>query len=135
MVRQGDLLISRANTTELVGAVSLVKIIPPKVLLPDKLWRVKFKEDSPILPEYTLHVLRQPDLRKIIGDLATGSSGSMKNISMEKAATLPIPIPPLSLHEEFASVVRRVESLRGRMSESERQVEGLFESLLAESFG
>jgi hypothetical protein len=37
-------------------------------------------------------------------------------------------------------VVARVESLRGRNSafeprETERQVEGLFESLLAESFG
>ena len=30
---------------------------------------------------------------------------------------------------------RDIESLRGRMSEAERQVEGLFESLLAESFG
>ena len=28
-----------------------------------------------------------------------------------------------------------VESLRGRMSEGERQVEGLFESMLSESFG
>ena len=28
-----------------------------------------------------------------------------------------------------------VESLRGRMGESTRQVEGLFESLLSESFG
>ena len=135
IVQQGDLLISRANTTELVGAVSLVKIIPPKVLLPDKLWRVKFRKDSAILPEYTLHLLRQPELRKIIGDLATGSSGSMKNISMEKAYTLPIPVPPLSLQEEFAGVVTRVESLRGRMGESARQVEGLFESLLSESFG
>ena len=40
----------------------------------------------------------------------------------------------------FADVVARVESLRGRISafeprESTRQVEGLFESLLAESFG
>jgi len=134
IVRQGDLLISRANTTELVGAVSLVKIIPPKVLLPDKLWRVKFRKDSAILQEYTLHVLRQPGLRKIIGDLATGSSGSMKNISMEKAATLPIPVPPLGLQEEFAGVVARVEGLRGRMSEAGRQVEGLFEGLLAEAF-
>ncbi len=32
-------------------------------------------------------------------------------------------------------VHRDIESLRGRMGESERQVEGLFESLLAESFG
>jgi hypothetical protein len=35
----------------------------------------------------------------------------------------------------FAGVVARVESLRGRMGESERQVEGLFESLLSGSFG
>ena len=31
--------------------------------------------------------------------------------------------------EKFAVVVARVESLRGRMGESTRQVEGLFESL------
>jgi hypothetical protein len=37
--------------------------------------------------------------------------------------------------EEFVGVVARVESLRGRMSDAERQVEGLFESLLNESFG
>jgi hypothetical protein len=38
------------------------------------------------------------------------------------------------LFSAFAGVVARVESLRGRMGESERQVEGLFESLLAEAF-
>jgi hypothetical protein len=38
------------------------------------------------------------------------------------------------LVEEFVGVVARVEALRGRMSEAERQVEGLFESLLAQSF-
>jgi hypothetical protein len=37
------------------------------------------------------------------------------------------------LQEEFAGVVARVESLRGRMGESARG-EGLFESLLAEAF-
>ena len=34
----------------------------------------------------------------------------------------------------FAGVVARFEGLRGRMGESERQVEGLFESVLNESF-
>jgi hypothetical protein len=39
------------------------------------------------------------------------------------------------MQEEFTGVVTaRVELLRGRMSEAERQVEGLFESLLSESF-
>jgi hypothetical protein len=44
------------------------------------------------------------------------------------------------LFSAFAGVMARVESLRGRISafeprESTRQVEGLFESLLSESFG
>ena len=34
----------------------------------------------------------------------------------------------------LAGVVARIESLRERMGESTRQVEGLFESLLAQSF-
>jgi len=42
--------------------------------------------------------------------------------------------------EEFASVVAQAEGLRGRMSafeprEAGRQVEGLFESVLSETFG
>jgi hypothetical protein len=45
------------------------------------------------------------------------------------------PIPPLNLQEEFAGVVARVEALRGRMAEAERQVEGLFEGMLKEAFG
>ena len=39
------------------------------------------------------------------------------------------------MQEEFAGMVARVESsLRERMGESARGVEGLFESLLAEAF-
>ena len=34
----------------------------------------------------------------------------------------------------FEDVVARVELLRSRQAESERQVNGLFESMLAESF-
>jgi hypothetical protein len=39
------------------------------------------------------------------------------------------------MKNRFAGVAARVESLRGRMSEAGRQVEGLFESLLSQSFG
>jgi len=48
---------------------------------------------------------------------------------------LPRIISPLPQQEQFAAVVRRVESLRARAGESERQAEGLFQSLLALSFG
>jgi hypothetical protein len=43
-------------------------------------------------------------------------------------------VPFAALQGSSTGVVARIESLRGRMGESERQVEGLFESLLAEAF-
>ena len=61
---------------------------------------------------------------------------------MNVTSGLIVHIPPLSLQEKFAGAVARavvepsrdIEGLRGRMGESTRQVEGLFESLLSEAF-
>ncbi len=55
-------------------------------------------------------------------------------INMGRLAELEIPVPPLPEQEQFAAVVRRVESLRARAGESARQGERLFQSLLAQSF-
>lgn len=41
----------------------------------------------------------------------------------------------LPVRLQFAAVVRRAESLRARAGESARQGEGLFQALLAQSFG
>jgi type I restriction enzyme S subunit len=63
-----------------------------------------------------------------------GISTTLPILKKSEFEEIVIPVPPLSLQEEFAGVVARVESLRGRMGESTREVEGLFESLLAEAF-
>ncbi len=83
-------------------------------------------------PEYIVHLLWW--MAQTGGLVDSTSQVTFAHLTGEKLKELVIPVPPLSLQEEFAGVVRRVESLRGRMGESERQVEGLFESLLAKSF-
>jgi len=134
IVRKGDLLMSRANTTELVGAVCMVRHIPPRVLLPDKLWRMKLRRTAEVNANYLLHILQLPHIRRIIGELATGTSGSMKNISKDKAGTIPIMLPPHGQQEAFAEVVHRVERLRAQQHEAERQAEHLFQTLLHRAF-
>lgn len=134
IVRKGDFLMSRANTAELVGAVCRVRNLPPKVLLPDKLWRVKFVEKSKLDPEYALILLQTREMRRRMGLVATGTSGSMKNITQEDAAALLLPIPPLPLQQEFAGIVFRFERLRVRQREAERQAEHLFQTLLHRAF-
>jgi len=135
VVKRGDLLFSRANTTELVGAVSLVRYTPKKVLLPDKIWRVKLEESGRLHPEFLLEYLRHPHIRGIMSDLASGSGGSMKNISMEKAKTIPVPLPPLELQTHFADIVQKHERVRRMQLEALRQAELLYGTLLARAFG
>jgi type I restriction enzyme, S subunit len=82
--------------------------------------------------EYLVHLFWWLAQTGGLGDFT--SQVTIAHLTGEKLKELVIPVPPLSLQDEFARVVARVEGLRGRMSESERQVEGLFGSLLHEAF-
>lgn len=134
IVQLGDLIMSRANTVELVGAIARVRTPPPKVLLPDKLWRLKLRAASQLLPDFLLYALRSSVVRREIQIRASGTSGSMKNISKEDVRELRLPLPPLPLQKKFAVVVERVERLRAVQSEALRQAEHLFQTLLHSAF-
>ena len=83
--------------------------------------------------QFVCWLVNMPQTLQLASGMIHGQTRA--RINMGRLAELEVPIPPLSLQEEFAGVVARVESLRGRMGESTRQVDGLFESLLAQSFG
>lgn len=97
---KGDLLFSRANTLELVGATCIVHENYDNLALPDKLWKIETNVES--LRKVFLHfVLRNKDVRKSFLSIATGSSGSMLNISMDKFKSIEIPLPPIELQLRF----------------------------------
>ena len=104
-VRKGDLLISRANTVELVGAVVLVERDYPNLMLSDKTLRL-----VPTSPEvssrYSLYALRIPVVRRFFARNATGTSDSMRNLSQAKFRATPIPFPSAT---EQARIVEDIE--------------------------
>src|SRR6266849_6611161 len=57
-VHPGDFLMSRANTTSLVGACALVEQTRSKLMLSDKIFRFLFKENTPIDRRYLVNVLK-----------------------------------------------------------------------------
>ena len=97
--QKGDLLFSRANTKEYVGATALVEQDYPDLMLPDKLWKLVFKPE--IDPVFAKHFLSHPQIRAVLSALATGTSGSMYNISMEKLRDVTIIVPPMVRQKEF----------------------------------
>ncbi len=132
--KPGDLLFSRANTTELVGAVAYVESTPPNVLLPDKLWRFVWRDPVAIEPLFVWALFQTPTLRREIGRRATGTSGSMKNISQEKVFGIRTILPPISLQREFARRVTAVEKLKAAQRASLAELDALFATLQHRAF-
>lgn len=133
-VQSGDLLFSRANVAELVGEVALVRHALPTFLVPDKLWRFKWKEPRSAHPVFIWALFRTPVVRREFERRATGTSGSMKNISQEKVLRVETILPPLDLQEEFARRVESAEMLRDTALSSEEHLVRLFRVLQDRAF-
>lgn len=133
-VRPGDLLFSRANTTDLVGAVAFVDRTPANVLLPDKLWRFVWRQPALVESLFVWALFQTPLVRYEIGRRATGTSGSMKNISQQKFLGIQTIIPPLALQREFSQRVAAVEKLRSHHRRFLAELDALFASLQHRAF-
>lgn len=78
-IREGDLLVSRANTAEYVGASVLVGPVRPRLLLSDKSMRIRPR--AGVESAWLWRALQAPSARRQISALATGTKDSMRNIS------------------------------------------------------
>lgn len=129
----GDLLFSRANTRELVAATCIVDRDYDNVFLPDKLWRIDL--DKELANSYYIKMLlSHRRFRDSLTKTATGTSGSMLNVSMEKLKALKMPVPPVDLQNEFAEIVKNIEQQKKLIIAQLATSEALFQSLLHESF-
>ena len=133
-VRVGDLLFSRANTTQLVAATSYVYQTPANLLLPDKLWRFVWKEPRTVEPLFVWWLFQAASVRRELGRRATGTGGSMKNISKPKVMTLEVPLPPLVLQREFAQRVSEIREIETWQADSRKRLNELFQSMLHRAF-
>jgi type I restriction enzyme S subunit len=107
-VRGGDVLISRANTVELVGAVVRVGHDYPNRLLSDKTLRLVLNEDR-CDPNYIVQILRLPEARAHFENNATGTSDSMRNITQDTICATPIPIMKKGEQQKIAARLEAVD--------------------------
>jgi len=130
--QKGDLLFSRANTRELVGATCIIHEDYPFLILPDKLWKLKCQ--STIHVYYLKYILSHKSVRNEMSANATGTSGSMYNISMQKLKNISIPLPPFHLQNTFAAFVECVEAQKALLQRSLEKLELNYKALMQKCF-
>lgn len=132
-VRPGDVLMSRKNTRELVGAVSLVGATRPRLLLPDLIYRLHLNQFI-IDPVYFQAMMMSPTCREKVRSLAGGAAASMSNISRKRLEALPVPVPSLDRQQSFANEVRSIERITSSVQQVQKSDDALFASLQSRAF-
>ncbi|OFT88902.1 restriction endonuclease subunit S [Corynebacterium sp. HMSC28B08] len=132
-VHPGDLLMTRKNTPELVGAVALVRKTRGRLLLPDLIYRLRLNQEL-VEAEYFRALLMSAPVRARIRALAGGSSQSMSNISKQRLNQLVMSIPPLSDQREFVLQSEKIYRLQDRNTEALKLTQELHASLAARAF-
>ena len=132
-VRLGDVIISRMNTAELVGAAGYVWNIDDNIYLPDRLWKVVLRDKVNAVFLWQLIIHKNTKLK--IQGIASGTSGSMNNISKQKFLKIKVPIPPLALQNQFADFVAEVDKSQLAIKKSLEELKTLKKSLMQAYFG
>lgn len=132
-VHAGDVLMTRKNTRELVGAVALVEAVRPNLLMPDLIFRLHLDE-SRLNRYYFQSLMMNPDKRNEVRDLSSGSASSMPNISKARLAKLPLEIPPLTLQQTFADRIQHLNTQRLAVERALAADNELFASLQSRAF-
>ncbi len=133
--KKNNLIISRMNTLELVGAIAIVEKEYNNLYLPDRLWQTKFYNIKNQNSYWLNYLLNSSIFKTKIRNLATGTSGSMKNISKKAFLKLEIPFPPLKEQEKIAKILttwdRAIEKLEELIIQKEQLKKGLMQKLLS----
>ena len=122
----GDVLVSRANTRELVGSAVAVQEDFPQLMLCDKLYRLRVGPRC--VPDFLASYLQSDVARSRIELEASGASASMLNIAQSTILEMPMPLPPRNEQDGIVGLLRdSAERLGKLIAEAERAIDLLQE--------
>jgi type I restriction enzyme, S subunit len=107
---EGDsIIVSRMNTPDLVGESAYVADDWSDLFLPDRLWLLRVRDRNAVCVRWLSHVLSSPQARAYLKLHATGTSGSMKNLSKARLLELPVPSPPVDQQRCIATILNTLD--------------------------
>lgn len=136
-LRNGDLLVQRANTPELVGTTAMFCGEDDWAIYPDLLIRLRANHER-VLSGYLCAVLRSERAHREMRSKAKGLAGSMPKIDQAAIGSTSVPLPDLHTQRVVLERLNEVHSGHERTTTAavvaERRAELLRRALLAAAF-
>ena len=118
-IRQRDVLVSRANTRELVGSVAVAERDYERLILCDKLYRLRVDEQR-CDAAFLASSLSTPASRGVIEATASGASSSMLNIGQAAITGMFIAVPPIKEQQALRIFVQNETAKIDTLVEEQR---------------
>ncbi|EGQ7992001.1 TPA: restriction endonuclease subunit S [Vibrio vulnificus] len=135
-VKNGDILIQRANTIDYVGVSAIYEGEDDKYVYPDLIMKCRSNESA--LGKYIHLALSSEKVRKYFRDNATGTAGNMPKINQQVVSNAPISLPTLAEQHEIVSRVARLfasaDATEQQVNQALERVNNLTKSILAKAF-
>lgn len=132
--KRDTILISRMNTPALVGEIAYVENDFAWLFLPDRLWMTEFTSENCVNARWLAYLLSSRRYRRLLQDSATGTSGSMKNISKPALLSVSIRFPAIEEQAAIAAVLSDMDSelaaLEARRDKARQLKQGMMQELL-----
>jgi type I restriction enzyme S subunit len=125
LVNEGDFLVSRANSRELVGSAAIATDSIWRLMLCDKVYRCRISNQK-FVPDLVVSLFGIKSSRIQLEIGANGASDSMQNISQDVVKNLWVPLPPLP---EQVEIVARIRGLKTQTLRVKVRVESQIQSL------
>jgi type I restriction enzyme S subunit len=133
-IRPGDVLLSRKNTRELVGACTYVWETPPRLIFPDLVFRLILNNSGLVSSKYLWALLNSAAFSPRVRNLADGAASSMANIPINRLEKLKIPIPPIAKQDAFTKALDSAHEQEVILQQCETGHAKLIASLAAHAF-
>lgn len=137
--KRDRIIISRMNTPQMVGASAYIPKDMEDLFLPDRLWQIEPKENQKVSMRWLSYSISSDNVRMQITNIATGTSGSMKNMSKTAFLGLPIIVPTYIEQQKIAEILSTVDEqimqTDALIEKTKELKKGLMQRLLTKGIG
>lgn len=132
-VKAGDVLVTRAGPRVRCGVTCLVETTRPRLMLADKMYRLRCKEH--VNPAFLTFMLNSPQALERIEVMKTGISDSGLNLTQAKFLALELPAPSTEVQNGLVAVLRTAFARANRMKAEATRARALIDRLEASILG
>ena len=128
-----DILMTEGGDPDKVGRGAIIKVPLKNSIHQNHIFRVRLDEQE-VLPSFFAEYLRHQKAKRYFLGCAKQTTG-IASINMRQLRALPTLVPPLSLQNQFAAFVERVDQQRQTVQQSLEKLELMKKALMQEYFG